>query len=136
VDVAATHGVFLGGAREKLLSAAIGDVFVTDSIEQRVEDWPTVHVVSVAPLLAQALRRVTSNETSLFATVTGLFRCSRTNLSRTASHSARGISRIVMRPSVSSRRRQVANEPVTGELLDLFERAWLFEQMGGSGHNR
>jgi ribose-phosphate pyrophosphokinase len=60
--VAATHGVLLGSAREKLLSAAIGDVFVTDSIEQRVEDWPSVHVVSVAPLLAQALRRVTSSE--------------------------------------------------------------------------
>jgi ribose-phosphate pyrophosphokinase len=60
--VAATHGVLLGGAREKLASAAIGDVFVTDSIEQRAKDPPSVHVVSVAPLLAQALRRVTSGE--------------------------------------------------------------------------
>jgi hypothetical protein len=57
-----------------------------------------------------AIRR--PSRTSLFATVTGLLRCLRVNVSRNASHSARGMSRIA----------QVSNEPVTSELFDLFER--------------
>jgi ribose-phosphate pyrophosphokinase len=62
IVVAATHGLLLRGARAKLTAAPIGDVFVTDSIEQRTEDWPRLNVVSVAPLLADALSRVASAE--------------------------------------------------------------------------
>ena len=62
VVVAATHGVLLSGARAKLTAAPIGDVFVTDSIEQRTEDWPRLHVVSVALPLADAIRRLASSE--------------------------------------------------------------------------
>lgn len=40
VVVAATHGVLLSGAPAKLTAAPIGDIFVTDSIEQRTEGWP------------------------------------------------------------------------------------------------
>jgi ribose-phosphate pyrophosphokinase len=57
VVVAATHGLLLGGAIARLTAAPIADIFVTDSIEQR---GAGVHVVSVAPLLADAIRRVTS----------------------------------------------------------------------------
>jgi ribose-phosphate pyrophosphokinase len=60
--VAATHGILLGGARAKLTAARIGDVFVTDSIEQRTEGWPQLHVVSVALPLADAIRRLASGE--------------------------------------------------------------------------
>jgi ribose-phosphate pyrophosphokinase len=62
IVVAATHGVLLGGARAKLTAARIGDVFVTDSIEQRTEGWPRLHVVSVALPLADAIRRLASGE--------------------------------------------------------------------------
>jgi ribose-phosphate pyrophosphokinase len=60
VVVAATHGVLLGGARAKLAAPPIGDVFVTDSIEQHTEGWPRLHVISVAPFLADAIRRLAS----------------------------------------------------------------------------
>jgi ribose-phosphate pyrophosphokinase len=62
IVVAATHGVLLGGARERLTAEPIGDIFVTDSIEQRTEAWPHLQVVSVAPLLADAIQRVTSRD--------------------------------------------------------------------------
>jgi ribose-phosphate pyrophosphokinase len=62
VVVAATHGVLLSGARAKLTAAPISEVFVTDSIEQRTEGWPRLHVVSVALPLADAIRRLASGE--------------------------------------------------------------------------
>jgi len=61
IVVAATHGVFVGGARAAMTRKGIGDVFVTDTIEQR-EPWPGLHVVSVAPLLADAILRIRSGE--------------------------------------------------------------------------
>lgn len=60
IVVAATHAVLLGGAREKLTAEPIGDIFVTDTVDQPTEAWPRLQVVSVAPLLAQAIQRVTS----------------------------------------------------------------------------
>jgi ribose-phosphate pyrophosphokinase len=62
IVVAATHGVLLSGARAKLTAAPIGDIFVTDSIEQRLEDWPRLQVVSIAVPLADAIRRLASGE--------------------------------------------------------------------------
>jgi ribose-phosphate pyrophosphokinase len=62
IVVAATHGVLLSGARAKLTAAPIGDMFVTDSIEQRLEDWPRLQVVSIAVPLADAIRRLASGE--------------------------------------------------------------------------
>lgn len=61
VVVAATHGVFAPGARAIMTRSGMGDVFVTDTIEQR-DRWPGLHVVSVAPLLADAIRCVMSGE--------------------------------------------------------------------------
>jgi ribose-phosphate pyrophosphokinase len=62
IVVAATHGVLLSGARAKLTAAPIGDMFVTDSIEQRLEGWPRLQVVSIAVPLADAIRRLASGE--------------------------------------------------------------------------
>jgi len=61
VTVAATHGLLIGSPQSKLAAPPIGDVFVTDSIEQRAEEWPRLHVVSVAPFLADAIRRLASS---------------------------------------------------------------------------
>lgn len=60
--VAATHGLLLNGAQAKLTTESVADVFVTDTIEQTAKGWPRLHVVSVASLLAEAARRVTSGE--------------------------------------------------------------------------
>ena len=38
------------------MAAPIGDVFVTDSIEQRAEGWARLHVVSLALPLADSIR--------------------------------------------------------------------------------
>jgi ribose-phosphate pyrophosphokinase len=62
IVVAATHGLLLNGARATLTAAQIGDVFVTDTIDQRIDSWPRLHVVSVAPFLADAIRRLASGE--------------------------------------------------------------------------
>jgi len=59
---AVTHGVMTNGARERLLAAPIDEVIVTDSIpigpEKRGE---RITVLSVAPLLADAIVRVHEN---------------------------------------------------------------------------
>ncbi len=59
VHVAASHGVLCGHAREKIDAAPIASVVVTDSIniarEQRSEK---LKFVTVAPLLAEAIRRI------------------------------------------------------------------------------
>ena len=55
--VAATHGLFLPGAREKLDHPAVRDVFVTDTVCAAKKDWPRLRVVSIAPLIARALER-------------------------------------------------------------------------------
>lgn len=56
--IAATHGLLLEGARENLSHAAISDIYVTDTIPQPGrEDWQHLHVVSIAPRIAEAIRR-------------------------------------------------------------------------------
>ena len=57
IKIAATHGLFVGDARAKLSHRAISDVFVTDSVAVD-RPWPTLRIVSIAPLLAAAIRRV------------------------------------------------------------------------------
>jgi ribose-phosphate pyrophosphokinase len=59
--VAATHAVFAPGAAEVLGAAGVRMVLVTDTIPPRPE-WPAVERVSVAPLLADALRRIVADE--------------------------------------------------------------------------
>jgi ribose-phosphate pyrophosphokinase len=69
VHVTVTHAVFCGPAFERLASAPIDEITVTDSIPLRdgSEALP-ITVVSVASLLAQAIQRIHLNESvsSLF----------------------------------------------------------------------
>jgi ribose-phosphate pyrophosphokinase len=59
---AATHGVLTGGAPERLRSAPIDEVIVTDSIPIAPEkQGAPITVLSVAPLLAEAIIRVHEN---------------------------------------------------------------------------
>jgi ribose-phosphate pyrophosphokinase len=68
MHVAATHGVFAPGVRQKLNLPALKAIYTTDSIAQPT-DWPLLHVVSVAPLLASAMHRQSSGQSmeSLFS---------------------------------------------------------------------
>jgi len=64
VRVAATHGLFSGNALEKIANSALDEVIVTDTILQQeaVRNNPKIHIVSVAPLLAEAIRRIETGE--------------------------------------------------------------------------
>jgi len=59
IVVAASHGLFVGEARAKLSHEAIRDVFVTDSVAAD-RSWPQLRVVPIAPLIAEAIRRLHS----------------------------------------------------------------------------
>ncbi|MGH7764723.1 MAG: ribose-phosphate diphosphokinase [Candidatus Dormibacteraceae bacterium] len=62
VLVAATHPVFTGDAVEKLHQADVEEVIVTDSVPiAAVKLGPPLTVLSVAPLLAEAIIRVHEN---------------------------------------------------------------------------
>lgn len=56
IVVAATHALLLPGARELLDLDAVGEVRVTDTIPPPT-GWDELRVVSIAPLLASAIRR-------------------------------------------------------------------------------
>jgi ribose-phosphate pyrophosphokinase len=57
ITVAATHGLLLEDALEQLDQDAVSEVVVTDTVRPVTNGWPRLHVVSVAPLLASAMRR-------------------------------------------------------------------------------
>lgn len=59
--ITATHGLLLEGARQKLHTDAVAEIFVTDTIPQIRTDWPNLRVVSVASLIAQAIQRITTD---------------------------------------------------------------------------
>jgi ribose-phosphate pyrophosphokinase len=63
VDVVATHGVFTPGALERLHESAIDEICVTDTIplpeeEKPFDAHPKLRILSVAPLIAEAIVRV------------------------------------------------------------------------------
>lgn len=64
VRAAVTHGLFSGNSLEKLTQSLIDEVIVTDTVALRkeVEEHPKVTVVSAAPLLAEAIRRIHTGE--------------------------------------------------------------------------
>ncbi|MEX2210872.1 MAG: ribose-phosphate pyrophosphokinase [Gaiellaceae bacterium] len=63
VWAAATHALFSGDASARLDASPIERVIVTDSVEtQPVALGPKVQVVSVAPLFAEAIRRIHGRE--------------------------------------------------------------------------
>jgi ribose-phosphate pyrophosphokinase len=57
ITVAATHGLLLHGAREKLSRPEAREIIVTDTVAPPAPDWPRLRVVSIAPLIASALMR-------------------------------------------------------------------------------
>lgn len=63
VFATATHGVFVEGSMERLDRSPIEKLIVTDTVEnQPVELSEKVEVVSVAPLLAEAIERIHRRE--------------------------------------------------------------------------
>jgi ribose-phosphate pyrophosphokinase len=59
VRVLATHGVLAGDAVEKLVNSHLEEIVITDSIPLPPnKQHPKIRVLSVAPLLAEAIRRV------------------------------------------------------------------------------
>jgi len=63
IYVAATHGVLCGPAVERLNSSPISEVVLTDTIPLRPEAMiPKIKVLSVAPLLGEAIKRIHRNE--------------------------------------------------------------------------
>lgn len=58
VTIAATHGLLIGQARQRLMQPAVREVVVTDTVPVAVDQWPRLRVVSVAGLLATAMRRI------------------------------------------------------------------------------
>jgi ribose-phosphate pyrophosphokinase len=69
IYAAATHGVLCGDAAERITSSPVNELVVTDSIPHAPGTLPQgVRVLSVAPLLAEAIRRIHDEESlsSLF----------------------------------------------------------------------
>lgn len=64
IRVVATHGIFSGDALKRIEASEIDEMIVTDSIAQRdeIRNHPKITVVSVAPLLAEAIKRIRSGE--------------------------------------------------------------------------
>lgn len=61
--VCVTHAVLCGGAVEKMRTAPIREIVVTDSIPvPEHKQLPNIKVLSVAPLLADAIKRIHFNE--------------------------------------------------------------------------
>ncbi len=63
VYVAATHGVFCGPAIERLSKASVREIVVTDSLPMAQHAaLSSLRVVSIAPMLGEAIRRIHRNE--------------------------------------------------------------------------
>ncbi len=63
IHIAATHGVLCGKAIENIKRAPINSLVITNSIPLSAEkQLPTIQVLSVAPLLAEAIRRIHHNK--------------------------------------------------------------------------
>jgi ribose-phosphate pyrophosphokinase len=63
IYVAATHGVLCGPAIDRMMEAPLREVVITDSIPLRPDQiLPKIKVLSVAPLLGEAIKRIHRNE--------------------------------------------------------------------------
>lgn len=61
VRIAASHGLFVGPAWERLAAAGVDEVIVTNSVPQDMEKVPegmNFTVLSIAPILAEAITRI------------------------------------------------------------------------------
>lgn len=70
VFAGATHAVLSGPALQRLAASALTQLVVTDTIPlgAKAQAWPGIHVLSVAPLLGEAIKRIHCDESvsSLF----------------------------------------------------------------------
>jgi ribose-phosphate pyrophosphokinase len=57
ITIAATHGLLLDAACERLSLKSVREVFVTDTVAPIEKDWPQLQIISVAPLIAGAIQR-------------------------------------------------------------------------------
>ena len=63
VYAAVAHGLLTNGAAEKIEASPIRQLIITDTVENRPEPLtPKIKVVSVAPLFAEAIRRIHHHE--------------------------------------------------------------------------
>ena len=65
IYVCATHGLFSGPAADRLRDAGVEQIAVTDSVpvaKDKLAKLPNLKVITVAPLLADAIRRIHGNE--------------------------------------------------------------------------
>mgnify|MGYP004417313493 CR=1 FL=1 len=64
IRVAVTHGLFSGDAIDNISKSAIDEVIITDTIALRpdVSKNPKVKVATVAPLVAEAIKRIRTGE--------------------------------------------------------------------------
>ncbi len=60
--IAATHGLLLPGARQKLAHEAVKKVLITDTIAGARTDWATLQVVSIATVIAEAIKRLLEHQ--------------------------------------------------------------------------
>lgn len=62
LTIAATHGLLLPGARQKLAHEAVKKILITDTIAGAPTDWASLHVVSIAPVIAEAIKRLLEHQ--------------------------------------------------------------------------
>jgi ribose-phosphate pyrophosphokinase len=63
IFVSASHAVLCGQATERMRSAPIEEIVVTNSLPLAPEQMlPNLRVVTIAPLLGEAIRRIHRNE--------------------------------------------------------------------------
>jgi ribose-phosphate pyrophosphokinase len=63
IYAAATHGLLVGPAIERLRAAPFAGIIITDSIPLSAgKQLPSITVLSVASLLGQAIKRIHRNE--------------------------------------------------------------------------
>ena len=63
-----THGVLSGPAIERLTNSPLEQVIITDTIPTESKSFSKLRVVSIAPLIAEAIKRIHEEESvsSLF----------------------------------------------------------------------
>ncbi len=63
VYVSATHAVLCGPAEARLSEASISELVVTNSLPlDKIQSLPNMRIVSIAPMLGEAIRRIHRNE--------------------------------------------------------------------------
>ncbi len=63
IIVAATHGLLLPGSKTKLAISEVAKIVVTDTVRPAEPAWSQLEIVSVAPLLAQAIMHIVADGT-------------------------------------------------------------------------